>query len=266
MAPADPTETHRLFQHERVAVGYASARPNLHPEVFARVRKMIGSGPRFRRGLDVGCGTGMSSVALLDLAEAVVGLDGSFEMLRHARRASGVSYVASLAELPPFSAGCFDIIVACGSIAWIDGSRFLPRVADLLASGGWLVSLDFADTGRSPEIPGLARWYDEVFRHRYPRPASRDPLITAASAAAHGFAAASPSHCDFVSGCSFTAARYADFLMSESNVIAAIEYGGEALAPLRASLIADLEPLFSGSPRQVAFTGHIQAFRRSPSR
>ncbi len=264
MAPTDPAETHRLFQHDRVAVGYASARPYLHPEVFARVRELIGSRTRFERALDVGCGTGMSSIALLDLAEAVVGLDASFEMLRRARPASGVSYVAALAESPPFKGGGFDIVVACGSIDWVDRSRFMPRVADLLGSGGWLVSLDFGDTGRSPEIPGLALWYDEVFQKRYPRPASRDPMISPAVSAAHGFSG--PIQRDFASECRFSAAEYSDFLMSESNVIAAIEYGDEAEGPLRAWLRSELEPLFAGAARGIAFAGYIQAFRKETRR
>ena len=61
-------------------------------------------GPRraFRRALDVGCGTGLSSVALLDLAGEVVGIDAALAMLRHASRAQGVRYVASGAEALPF--------------------------------------------------------------------------------------------------------------------------------------------------------------------
>jgi len=66
MAAPDPKETHQIFQHDRVAAGYASARPYLHPEVFAVLRDVVGPEARFRRALDVGCGTGLSSVALLD--------------------------------------------------------------------------------------------------------------------------------------------------------------------------------------------------------
>jgi SAM-dependent methyltransferase len=255
-----PTETHRLFQHDRVATGYASARPYLHPEVFARVRDLVRPAARFRRALDVGCGTGLSSVALLDLAEEVVGIDAARDMLRHARRAAGVHYVASGAEALPFRDARFDLVVACGSMDWVDRPRFLPRAAAVLAGGGWLVSLDFGDTGRSPEVPGLARWYDEVFLRRFPRPAASDPMITAGEAARHGFVA--PAHRGFASAWSFTPRQYAAFLMTESNVIAAIEYGDGDEARLRAWLEAELEPLFDGESRRVAFGGYIQALRR----
>jgi SAM-dependent methyltransferase len=256
----DPTQTHRLFEHDRVAAGYASARPYLHPEVFAQARDLVGLAGRTGRALDVGCGTGLSSIALLDLAREVVGIDASLPMLRRASRAHGVRYVASGAEALPFRDGAFDLLVACGSIDWVDRSRFVPRAADLLASGGWLVSLDFGDTGRSPDVPGLARWYDEVFQEEYPRPPARDPYLTAEEAARHGFSA--PVQRDFASACPFTAPQYAAFLMTESSVIAAVEYGEKTEAEVRAWLESELGPLLGLEPRRVAFGGYIQALRR----
>jgi len=261
LSDAEPAATLRIFQHDRVAAGYASARPYLHPQVFAQVRELIGAEARPRRALDVGCGTGLSSVALLDLAEDVVGIDAALGMLRQAVHADAVSYVASGAETPPFREGSFDLVVACGSMDWINRPRFMPRAAEVLASGGWLVSLDFGDTGRSPDVPGLARWYDEVFQREYPRPPASDPMITADEAARHGFGA--PAQSDFASVASFTARQYAGFLMTESNVIAAIEYGDRDEGRVRGWLESELGPLFGGESRRVAFGGYIQALWRS---
>jgi SAM-dependent methyltransferase len=224
------------------------------------VRELIGPRARWKRALDVGCGTGLSSFALLDLAEEVVGIDAALDMLRHAIHADAVSYVASGAEAPPFRAGSFELLVACGSMDWIDRPRFLPRAAELVGSGGWVVSLDFGDEGRSPEVPGLARWYHEVFLERYPRPGASDPMITQDEAARHGFAA--PVQRDLAMACPFTAAGYAAFLMTESNVIAAVEYGGEGASGVEAWLGGELAPLFGPGERAVSFGGYIQAMRR----
>jgi SAM-dependent methyltransferase len=260
MAATDPTTTHRLFQHERVATGYASARPYLHPEVFARVRELIRPEGRFTRALDVGCGTGLSSVALTDLAEEVVGVDVSMDMLRRARRAAGVRYIAASAEDLPLGDGSFDVILACGSMDWVDRPRFLPRAADLLVAGGWLVSLDFGDAGRSPEAPGLAPWYRDVFQDAYPRPPARDPIITPGEASAHLFDV--PTLVSFASDWVFNAKDYAAFLMTESNVVAAVEYGHQDADCVRRWLEAELEPIFDGDSRRVAFEGYIQVLRR----
>ena len=85
-------------------------------------------------------------------------------------------------------------------------------------------------------------------------------MITPDEAARHGFAA--PLHRDFASACPFTASQYAEFLMTESSVIAAVEYGRRTEAGVRAWLLAQLEPLFGGGERRVAFGGYIQALRR----
>jgi hypothetical protein len=50
--------------------------------------------------------------------------------------------------------------------------------------------------------------------------------------------------------------------MTESNVIAAVEYPDGDEGRLRAWLESDLEPLFGGESRRVAFGGYIQALRR----
>lgn len=260
MTAADPTETRTLFEHDRVAKGYASARPYLHPEVLARLAAIVRFERRPKRALDVGCGTGMSSRALLGLAGEVVGTDTSLPMLRHAQRTPRIRYAAAAAEALPFKSGAFDLVVACGSIDWVDRSCFLPRAADLLAAGGWLVALDFGDAGRSPEVAGLERWYRDAFERRYPRPPASDPVIGAAEAARAGFEA--PSWSDFASSWAFTARQYAEFLTTESNVIAAIEYGDVAPSEVRVWLESELRPLFGEGPRRVAFSGYIQALRK----
>ncbi len=256
----DPLQTHQLFEHDRVAAGYASARPHLHPEVFGRVRELIGATAPLRRALDVGCGTGLSSVALLDAAREVVGVDASVAMLRRATRAEHVHYLASTAEALPFRADSFDLIAACGSIDWVDRDRFLPRAAELLAPGGWLTPVDFGDTGRSVEMPGLERWHEEVLQRAYPRPPSPDPMVTRDEAERFGFGA--PADHTFVSQCPFTAAQYSAFLMTESNVIAAVEYGEQSAREIRSWLEAQLMPLFGTGSRVVAFGGYIQVLQK----
>jgi SAM-dependent methyltransferase len=181
-------------------------------------------------------------------------------MLRLARRADRLHYLASSAEAPPFRPGSFDLIAACGSMDWVDRARFLPTAAELLVSGGWLVPLDFGDTGRSGEIPALGPWYEGSFLRTYPRPPARDPMVTTEEAAGCGFT--EPANHTFASGCSFTAQQYADFLMTESNVIAAVEYGGQRADRVRGWLEEQLTPLFGAQPRAVVFAGYIQVLRK----
>jgi SAM-dependent methyltransferase len=256
----DPVTTHQLFAHDRVAAGYASARPFLHREVFARVVELIRPTRSLHRALDVGCGTGLSSVALLDLAREVTAVDASVPMLLRATRAARVRYLASSAEELPFRSGSFDLVAACGSIDWVDRARFLPRAAELLVGGGWLTPVDFGDTGRSPELPALERWHKEVFQRAFPFPPAGDPIVTGAEARRFGFT--EPKHHTFESPCTFTAAQYSDFLMTESNIVAAVEYGERSAGEIRAWLEAQLTRLFGRGSHAVAFSGYIQVLQK----
>jgi SAM-dependent methyltransferase len=243
-----------------VAEGYVSARPYLHPQVFSLVRNLINPPKPFRRALDVGCGTGMSSVALLDLAEGVVGLDASTEMLHLARPANRVRYLASSAEVLPFARGSFDLVVACGSIDWVDRSKFMPEVAALLCAGGWLIPLDFGDSARCASLPGLGDWYSDVFLRRFPCPPSTDPFIGRDEAETYGFTDPVTHH--FTFPWAFTADQYAAFLLTESSVIAAVEFGRERAGEVRSWLIAELSPMFGTDAREVDFGGYVQLLQR----
>lgn len=120
--------------------------------------------------------------------------------------------------------------------------------------------LDFGDTGRSRDIPGLAGWYDSDFQGRYPRPPTSDPIVTPGEAARYGYGP--PSRGDFSIDCAMSARQYSEFLMTESNVIAAVEYGSQAAGQVRARLEAELSPLFGGAPRRIAFAGYVQTLRK----
>ena len=89
------------FWTEATAVQrYRDARPYFHPVVMGMIRRKLGikSGEKLGQGIDVGCGTGQSAVALLELADSVTGVDNSEQMLAHAERRTGVEYVRGTAE------------------------------------------------------------------------------------------------------------------------------------------------------------------------
>jgi hypothetical protein len=85
-------------------------------------------------------------------------------------------------------------------------------------------------------------------------------MITSGEAMASGFDV--PTTATFASDWAFSAKAYAAFLMTESNVVAAIEYGHQDKDCVSRWLEAELEPVFGGDLRRVAFEGYIQALRR----
>src|SRR4029079_9018844 len=106
---------------------YASARPVHHPRSLARIRSLVGDAP-VGRAIDLACGTGMSTVALADHADTVVGVDISPEMLGSARRSPAVSYLLASAERMPFPNQAFDAATCCSGVHWFDQERFFAEV------------------------------------------------------------------------------------------------------------------------------------------
>src|SRR4051812_6275932 len=97
------------FSHQSAAQRYALGRPYVHPQVMDRVRRHLELANPVPLALDVGCGTGQSTVALSEIAERVVGTDIAVEMVRLAPRSDGTSYVVSRSEEMPFASGVFDL-------------------------------------------------------------------------------------------------------------------------------------------------------------
>jgi predicted TPR repeat methyltransferase len=82
-----------FFSFKSAAERYAKGRPNIHADVIRRVAEKLKITSPLRNALDIGCGTGLSTVALLPIAGNIFGLDPSADMLHCARsmKESGIS-------------------------------------------------------------------------------------------------------------------------------------------------------------------------------
>ena len=110
--------------------------------------------------LDIGCGTGLSGMALHQLGYVnITGSDLNAAMREQARRLKGVYQALILADQEnpfDFEQGTFDIITAMGVIARNHAPpETLIRVMDRLALGGVLVFSLNDDTLKEPRYPEM---------------------------------------------------------------------------------------------------------------
>lgn len=126
---------------DAVAGHYAAFRPPLHRLILER---LIPPGERFRAGLDVGCGTGYSAIALAAHCQRVLGLDPSPDMLARAQPHPQVTYRpgsgAALAALPGAD---FDVVTFAGSLNYTKTDGLRSGLRHVLAPRGRVLVYDF---------------------------------------------------------------------------------------------------------------------------
>jgi len=243
------------FSDDRMAAGYASARPAVHPRVIDRVQPWLGPA-RMRTAVDIGCGAGLSTQPLLHLADRCVGLDPAEAMVAFARgTVPRASFVVARAEALPFAAGSVDLLTAAGSLNYADLDRFFPEAARVLAPGGALVVYDFSPGRSFPASDRLDRWF-EAFMTRYPAPATRGHSLSPSALArvAPGFTLCHGE--DFEVGLSLSPEFYVSYVLTETNVEEAVR-AGASIDDIRAWCTGTLAPVFEGSAREVLFRGYV---------
>ena len=125
------------FASDEVAARYAKVRPLYHDEAAERIRS-FGGVERFRRALDVGCGSGHSSIALARVAEQVIAIDAAQSMLDQAEARENLRYELGVAEDLRFAAGEFDLVSVASALHWFRQEQFYAECGRVLSEAGLL--------------------------------------------------------------------------------------------------------------------------------
>lgn len=146
----------------RAAV-YHESRPSFHAEAltyFHQGKAEI----IYDSALDVGCGTGQSSVALAEWSKNVTAIDNSQSMLNNAVSKSNIIYQLADAENMPFAGNSFDLVFVASSFHWFEKRKFLNQVNKVLKKKGKFLIYD------SYVHEGLSKDFQREFGERFPRP------------------------------------------------------------------------------------------------
>lgn len=241
-----------VYDSERLAAGYAFDRPPVH----GRILRSAGLRGRAHRALDIGCGAGVSTGALVPLAERIVGVEPVAAMLAHHRSvAPGAEFVIGSAECLPFAAHSFDLVTAAGSLNYRHLPSALAGIARVLASRGTFLLYDFSNGRRSATGDTLARWFAE-FERRYPWPGGWRPLDPRVlPLAGHGLRLA--GYEDFDMHLPMTLDAYLRYVLSEVNVDSSVASGLSTADEARDWCRATLEPVFAHGDVTVVIPGYL---------
>jgi len=231
-----------FFSPKSAASRYTKGRPYFHPLVIERIRSFLSIKEALSLALDAGCGTGLSTSALKAIALRVVGVDASIEMIALAAHKERVEYCVARAEELPFREGEFDLITLSSAFHWLDRDKFLKEALKVLRSAGWLIVYDNFFQGRMAENEEFNEWYRDSYLRKYPPPVRAWPAFTEEDCERKGFRFLGKEQ--FQSSRSFSVEKLVDYLVTQSNVIAKVEYGEEAIEDVRSWLAESVNPLF----------------------
>jgi len=229
---------------------FARARPKIHPAAVEKFRAFTDTS--FVRALDVGCGTGQSTVAVTQLADSVIGVDPSGEMLRNATAHPKVDFVQSLAEALPFSDRCFDLVVAAHAFHWFDVGRFMAESNRVLQPAGWLFVYTSWFNGEVVEAPTFSQW-ENAYLKRYPTPPRNRTPLTNEFAQQYGFELR--GHDGFWQKLPMTVDMFTEFRLSTTNVIAAVQQGRTTFEETASWIRTTLAPYFAESNQRTFVFG-----------
>lgn len=122
------------------AAHYAAYRPRLHRLILQRA---LGEDARFGDGLDIGCGTGYSAIALSEACERVVGVDPSPAMLERATPHERVRYLPGSGDALPLPDGSADVITFAGSLFYTDTPATHAEARRVARPGALAIVYDF---------------------------------------------------------------------------------------------------------------------------
>ena len=246
-----------VYDSERLAAAYAQDRPPIHERILRSARL----GGQVDRALDVGCGAGLSTAALVPFARQVVGIEPVPAMLTHRRTAApNASFVIGQAERLPWAAGSFDLVAAAGSLNYADLSQALPEIARVLTGEGRFLLYDFSTGRRSADGDELADWFDS-FEQRFPWPPGWEPIdVHDLPLARYGLRLIDYTDIEIQLPMGFDA--YLRYMLSEVNVEDAIARGACGQEEAREWCAETLKPVFAAGELTVLIPGYIATLAR----
>jgi SAM-dependent methyltransferase len=251
---ASVPEVANPFAGAEAAEAYAAGRLDVHAEFARRIEWGIGG--RARRALDLGCGTGLSTRPLGAIATEVVGLDASAPMLAEAARHGGRRWIRGRAEALPFPDGSFDLVTLGCAFHWCEPAALLAELRRVLLREGHLAVYDHCLQGRMEDEPRFDAW-SAAYKRRFPKP-PRHPHF--AATAADGFAPVARER--FEHAVPLTRERLVRYLLSQSDVLAAVAEGRVAREEAEADLLRSLAPFYAGrTSARLVYSGELDVLR-----
>lgn len=210
------------FHPKTAAERYSKGRPDFHSNTIRQIKAYLQLEEKLDNALDVACGTGLSTKALLEIATHVYGTDISPEMLKRAVQAGKISYAVAPAEQQPFADQYFDLITVSSGVHWFDIDKFLAEANRLLKNKSWLVLYENHFIAEMVGHGNFKNWFYNVYLKKFPSPPRNNAYAwTNENLTPKNFHFITEEK--FKNSVALTKKQLALYFTTQSNIIAAVE-------------------------------------------
>jgi SAM-dependent methyltransferase len=232
------------FAPQTAAERYARGRFIYQDQIIAHLRQRLPLTFPVAQALDVACGTGNSTLALVPIAQAVIGVDPSAAMLALAPRDPHITYLVGDAEALPVADASCDLLTIASAFHWMNHTAALTEAARVVRPQGWIAIYDNLFTAQSPDLATYHEWYRQRYAPHFPGPPKPRADFTGEQVPPglryEGLETLEGSH-------HFTLETFIDYLTSISNIQLAIQEG-TPIEEIETWLRTELAPLFATQP------------------
>jgi ubiquinone/menaquinone biosynthesis C-methylase UbiE len=235
--------TMNYFNPKTAAERYANSRPDFHSNTIRHIKDYLHLDKKLNSALDIACGTGLSTKALLEIANNVNGTDISQEMLKLALQSDKINYAFASAEQQPFADKGFDLITVSSGVHWFDIDKFLIEAARLLKSKSWLVLYENHFISEMVGNDNFTNWFPDIYLKKFPSPPRNDAYTwTNENLIQKDLSFIGEE--SFKNAVRFTKKQLALYFTTQSNIIAAVESKQTTYEQVEAWLNEALAPFF----------------------
>ena len=252
------------FHQKAAAERYSRGRPDFHANTIRRIRDFLNRQQPLERALDVACGTGLSTRALLAIAADVYGTDLSAEMLGHAPQSDRIHYAIAPAEAQPFPDNYFDLVTVSSGVHWFAIDRFLAEARRILKPNAWLVLYENYFVAEMPGSEDFGDWFRNRYLKKFPSPPRNNSYPWTNKNLI-------PQHFNLITEEQFKNTVFFNkkqlilYFTSQSNIIAAVEKGVITYDDAEDWLANELAPYFKDDQtvRAIRYGNWIKFIQRT---
>lgn len=183
-------------------------------------------------------------------------------MLGQVRRDERIDYMVSTAETLPLLHESCDLLTVSSALHWFERNAFLAEARRVLRPRSWLVIYDNFFSANLHGNPGFKLWFASGYLERFPTPPRDNRPLDRQSAEQAGFLLLAQEK--YANVVIFDCKQLINYLLTQTNVIEAVERGASTPNDSRAYLISELSPFFASSERHAFdFGGPIIYLRKA---